>query len=105
LGLEANIAGALCYSVGFLSGIFFLVIERRSRFVRFHAMQSTLIFAALFASQWVLGHFAFFGVLTSGIVLISLCLWAFMILKAFDGETFRLPVVGDRAARELEKPL
>lgn len=104
-GLDANIAGALCYSVGFLSGLLFLLTERRSRFVRFHAMQSTLVFVALFALLWVLSFVPFFGVVTSGIVLVSLCLWAYMILKAYDGETVRLPWAGEKAARELNKPL
>src|SRR5690625_1325708 len=46
-GLEQNIAGMLCYVVGFVTGIIFLLIEKENRFVRFHAFQSTIISSAL----------------------------------------------------------
>ena len=43
-GLDPNLAAALAYLLGFLTGILFLVIEKDSKFVRFHALQSTMVF-------------------------------------------------------------
>ena len=47
-GLDENVAGFLCYLFGFVTGIVFLVVEKESRFVKFHAMQSTITFLGLF---------------------------------------------------------
>lgn len=48
LGIDENIEGLLCYVLGFLTGILFLVLEKDNKFVRFHAMQSIVTFLALF---------------------------------------------------------
>jgi uncharacterized membrane protein len=50
-GLDENVAGFFCYILGFITGIVFLVVEKRSSFVRFHAMQSTITFSASSLSQ------------------------------------------------------
>lgn len=46
-GLDENIAGALAYVLGFVTGIFFLVVEKNSKFVKFHALQSTIVFGIM----------------------------------------------------------
>ena len=46
-GLKENIAGVLCYVLGWVSGIVFLIIEPNNKFVRFHAFQSIIVFAAI----------------------------------------------------------
>ena len=46
-GLDANVAAALTYAIGWVTGLAFLVMEKDNRFVRFHAMQSTIVFATL----------------------------------------------------------
>jgi len=104
-GLDANVAGALCYVFAFFSGILFLATERKSRFVRFHAMQSTLAFAGLFVVQVLLGKLGPLAALSSLVWLIAVGVWAFMIYKAYSWQPYRLPLVGDVAANELEKPL
>lgn len=104
-GLEANIAGALCYSLGFLTGVLFLVTEKKSRFVRFHAMQSTVVFAALFVIQVALNYMPALAFLASLIWLATLGVWAFMMYKAYTWEHYPLPLVGDLAEKELDKPL
>ena len=43
-GLEDNIAGLLCYVAGWVSGLIFLLIETENKFVRFHAVQSIIVF-------------------------------------------------------------
>jgi len=47
--MDANIAAALSYLVGFVTGVIFLLVEKENKFVRFHAMQSTILFAGIVA--------------------------------------------------------
>lgn len=100
-GLDANVAAALSYLVGFLTGIVFLLIEKESKFVRFHAMQSTLVFVAIFAISIVLGAIPIIGwALYPILMLASLILWLVLLFKAFQGEKFKLPIVGDIAEQK-----
>lgn len=114
-GLTPNIAGALAYSLGIITGVLFLVLEpyRRDRFVRFHAMQSILYFVAAVAFNilWsiVIG---FVITLTSGWVafiafpirlLISLGLfglWLFLMFQAYNQKGFRIPILGAIASKQ-----
>jgi uncharacterized membrane protein len=104
-GLDINAAGAFCYVFGFFSGILFLATEKKSRFVRFHAMQSTLAFLGLFVIQFLLSKLGPLAALNSLIWLTSFALWAFMIYKAYSGEAYRLPLIGESAAKELARPV
>jgi len=54
-GLDENVAGFLCYLFGFVTGIVFLVVEKESRFVKFHAKQSTITFLGLFVITLLIG--------------------------------------------------
>lgn len=54
-GLEPNIAGLLCYILGWISGIIFFLIESENKFVRFHAMQSIVTFGGLTVLQILIG--------------------------------------------------
>jgi len=100
IGFDANIAAALSYLVGFVTGIIFLVVEKENRFVRFHAMQSTLVFAGIVVIDILVKIVPFFGALVVVFVIIpaSAVLWLLLMYKAYQGEEFRLPVVGDFAA-------
>jgi uncharacterized membrane protein len=101
-GLEANLAGALTYVLGPITGILFLVLEKESKFVRFHAMQSTITFVALFVISLVLGMIPILGwLLLLPFQLLVLVLWIFLMFKAFKGEKFKLPTIGDMAERQL----
>jgi uncharacterized membrane protein len=101
LGLDANLAGALCYLLGFVSGIVFLVIERRNRFVRFHAYQAVGTFLPLFVLSAAAGVIPVIGRLVAFVAApVSLILWIVLMVKAFQGERFELPVVGEWAARQ-----
>jgi uncharacterized membrane protein len=104
-GLDANAAGALCYIFWFFSGILFLATEKKSRFVRFHAMQSTLAFLGLFLIQFLLSKLGPLAALNPLVWLTSLGVWALMIYKAYSWQAYRLPWVGDAAAKELERPV
>ena len=101
-GLEANIAGALCYLLGFITGILFLVLEKDSKFVRFHAMQSTIVFGGIFVLNVILTVIPLVGWLVAMLLFpVTLILWIVLMIKAFQGARFKLPVVGDIAENQL----
>ena len=103
-GLDVNIAGLLTYLLGFVTGIIFLAVEKDSQFVRFHAMQSTIVSIGLFVLNIALGMIPVLGWVV-GLLLapVAFLLWIFLMFKAFQGEKFKLPVVGDIAEQQVAK--
>lgn len=100
-GLRSNVGGLLCYLLGFITGIIFFLIEKQDKFVRFHAMQSIIVFGAFFVINWVLAFIPVVNLfITPLISLISLILWILLMIKAYQGEKFKLPVAGDIAERQ-----
>lgn len=102
LGLPSNIAATLAYVFGAVSGIVLLMIERDDQFVRFHAWQSTLTFLGALLLSMLVTSFPVFGPLlnaafTAGLV----ALWVLLMFKAFAGEKFKLPYVGEIAERQI----
>jgi uncharacterized membrane protein len=99
-GFDANVAAALSYLVGFVTGIIFLLVEKDNKFVRFHAMQSTLLFVGIVLLDVVLNMIPFLGFLVVVFVVIpaSALLWLLLMFKAYQGEEFKLPLVGQMAA-------
>jgi uncharacterized membrane protein len=93
-GLDENVAGFLCYLLWFITGIVFLVVEKKSSFVKFHAKQSTIAFLILFVIILILGWIPIIGIL---IVISSLILWLILMIKALRGERYMLPIVGKMA--------
>lgn len=110
-GLQSNVAGALCYLLGVITGIIFLVIapHNRDRFVRFHAFQ-----AIFFSAAWIIISIVLitlqnmmpwpvaiminllFWVLRIGL----LVTWLYLMYKAYSNERFKLPVIGDLAEKQ-----
>ena len=99
LGLDENIEGALCYSLGLITGIILLLIEKESKFVRFHAIQSTSVFLPLFLIQmFTFVLFTFASLIVSPIiVIIEIILWILLMYRAFKGERYKLPMFGNFA--------
>jgi uncharacterized membrane protein len=99
-GLDANLAAALSYLVGFVTGIIFLLVEKENRFVRFHAMQSTLVFSGIVAIDLLLKIVPILGALVVIFIIVpgSAILWLLLMFKAYQGEEFKLPFVGQLAA-------
>jgi uncharacterized membrane protein len=99
-GLQQNMAGLLCYLLWWVTGVIFLVLENKNEFVRFHAIQSIVVFG--FASV-VLGVFSSIpllgGLVASLIGIAAFILWIILMVKAYQGERFKLPVAGDIAER------
>lgn len=99
-----NIAAAICYFFPFIGGIIFLALEKRSRFVLFHALQSLIAFGVLMISHVLSGFIPLLGPLAA--VLISLCsfaVWLLMIYHALGGRWYKLPWVGDIAESQLRQ--
>jgi len=96
-------AAALSYLVGFVTGVIFLLVEKENKFVRFHAMQSTILFAGIVAIDILLQLVPILGALVVIFVVIpaSAILWLLLIFKAYQGEEFKLPLVGDMAAERM----
>ena len=116
IGMQANIAGLLSYILGWITGLIFFLIEKENKFVRFHAMQSMIIFGALFILQIVVWMFMMilammrlgvliplFSLIKGLVMLLSLVLWVVLMIKAYQGEKFKLPVIGDIAEKNIEK--
>lgn len=91
-GLDATLAAMLSYAGGWVTGLVFLWLEKKSRFVRFHAAQSVMTFLPLFLAFWVLPLWFILWPL-------SVALWILLMYKALQGEEFKLPLVGELAAR------
>ena len=114
-GLSDNVAGALAYVLTPFTAIFFLVMEKESRFVRFHAMQSLLVGVALILVNFVLRIFhavleaiPFIGWLFSlGLALVvalaSLVLWLALMYAAYRGQEWELPWIGAEARKLLDE--
>jgi uncharacterized membrane protein len=103
-GLPENVAAALCYVLGFITGIIFLVLApyNRNKTIRFHAFQSIFLNVAAFLIVWALG-FAFTGFAWHLVPLVNLAffvLWVYMIVQTYQGKKIVLPLIGDAAAKQ-----
>jgi uncharacterized membrane protein len=107
--LPPNVAGFLCYLAGFVTGIFFLAVGpyKQDHFVRFHAYQAIFLSVGCFAAYFPAGMF--FGllpgmvwraVLRAAVNLAFLGLWVFLMYKAYHNEEFKVPVIGELAAKQ-----
>ena len=101
--LPENIAGALAYLLGPITGILFFLLDKRE-FVRFHALQSLIVFGGLFVLERVVMIVPLLG-WTIGRVfdLISILLWILLMVKAYQGERYKLPYIGEMVEKQLGK--
>src|SRR5262249_34706626 len=107
--LKPNVAGMLCYPLSFITGILFLALTpyNKDRFVRFHAWQSIFFFLALLVFSIVL---RILPVPLEGLFLGALrtLAWAgtgWSMYKAYRGEQFKLPLIGELAEKQASKNL
>lgn len=104
-GMAENVAGLLCYVLGWVTGLIFFLIDKRP-FVRFHAAQSIVVFGGLHVISIALGiffgagfmfhgGFGVFGIWTAlyGLVeLVAVILWVLLMVKAYQHEKFEVPI-------------
>jgi uncharacterized membrane protein len=110
LHLDPNLAGALCYLLGCISGILFFVLETQNKRIRFHALQSILIFTVLTllslgsAVLAILTDFVPFRLASSTIWILHFVVWLVMIINAYQGKTIKIPGIGDFAQQQVGWP-
>ncbi len=103
-GLEPNVAGLLCYLVGWITGLIFFLIEKENEFVRFHALQSILVSVVLIIIGIILGLIPILGwILLIFVYIGSFILWILMMVKAYQGKKVKLPIIG-KIAENNSKP-
>jgi uncharacterized membrane protein len=107
-GMTDNVAGLLAYFT-IIPAIIFLIVEpfNRNRFVRFHAWQSVFFHFAwivLWIGLRIIAHIPFLGWLTilvwPLVMLAGFIVWLILVLKAYQGQMFKLPVIGDMAEKQ-----
>lgn len=105
--LAENVASLLCYVLGWVTGLIFFLIDKRPT-VRFHAAQSIVVFGGLHIISLILGTFFGLSLLAGGftgfsfgillywlVSLLSFVLWILLMVKAYQGERFRVPIAAD----------
>ena len=122
-GLDENVASLLAYVFGIVSGLIFFLIEKDSRLVRFHGMQSTLLAGVFWVGEialWILSTiiviiisqisgllgtlvWALLGLLAFVLGIGALIGWVLCMIKAYQGQYFKLPVLGNFAEKFSQK--
>jgi uncharacterized membrane protein len=105
-GLDSNIAGLLSYVLGWITGLIFFLLEEKDGYVRYHAMQSIIIFGAVTVVEVALGFFrlipyidVLFMVLQALVGILAFVLWVVLMVKAYQGVRYKLPWAGELAER------
>jgi uncharacterized membrane protein len=109
--MDEKLAGLLCYVFGWVTGIIFYLIDKRP-FVRFHAAQSIVVFVGIHIIYFILGAFLGFSMFTGGlgsfslgfilypiVGLVAFALWILLMVKAYQGQKFRIPIAADLAEK------
>ncbi len=105
--LKPNMASAACYLLGWVTGIIFILLTKEHKVIRFHAWQSLITFGILtIPVQLLLWPSLLFKGLHIGlvilyylIVVLSFVLWIVLMYKAYRGELFKLPFIGNLAQK------
>jgi len=103
-GMSADIAGLLCYLLMWITGIAFIVIEKKSTFVKFHAWQSIMTFGVLTVALLILGPIPFIGrILWTLIFILMVVLWIILLIQAGTGKMWKVPGAGNWAEKMANK--
>jgi len=96
---QENLLGALCYFLGWVTGvILWFSVPKSKKFIRFHAMQSIVVSVVIMVILIVLAWIPIIGWIISGLVgLLAFVLWIVLMVKAYQGQMYKLPVIGDLA--------
>jgi len=102
MGLEPNVAGLLCYVLGWVSGIIFFILEKENKLVRFHALQSIIVFGVITVASALLTWIPVFGGFFGTVIgIITFILWVVLMVKAYQGEKYKIPWAGDFAEKQV----
>lgn len=98
LNLPPRVAGLLCYLGVWVTGIIFFILEQKNKWVRFHAAQSIVVFGALGIAGGIFGWIPVFGHVFSAILgIIGFVFWIVLMVKAYHGERYRVPLAAELA--------
>ncbi len=102
-GIDPNVLAACAYAVGWVTGLALLFFDQQNRFVKFHALQSVIVFGALSLTWMVALSVPVFGWIVAFLVIppVSAALWLVLIYKAYRGERFKVPAAGDMAEQRI----
>jgi len=99
-GLQENIAGLLCYVLGWITGVIFLILEPNNKVIRFHAIQSIIVFGAISIANGIFDWIPFIGwVFRVLLGIFAFILWVVLMVKAYQGIKYQLPVAGELAEK------
>jgi uncharacterized membrane protein len=106
-GLQPNVEALLCYVAWWITGIIFLILEKDNQFVRFHAIQSIVVFGALWILGIVfsvfLGFIPVIGWLIGTLIwILTVILWIVLMYKAYQGQKYKVPIAGNIAEQQLK---
>lgn len=104
-----NLVAAISYLLGFITGVIILLVEKDDKFIRFHAMQATLIFGGLFILNIILDLvvkpidvLGFVSTIAgTGITIVVVIIWAVSMIKAYQGQVYKWPIVGKIAEKKV----
>ena len=98
---QSNLVALLCYLGMWLTGIIFLIAEKKDRFIRFHAWQSIITFGGLTIIEFIFAPLVpIIGVL---VTILMLVLWFILMIRAYQGQAYKLPLVGDWAESQANR--
>ena len=98
--LEENVASLLCYVLGWITGIVFLFLEPENKTIRFHAFQSILVFGVITILAIIFHNIPVLSAFMPWIIwVIGLILWIVLMVKAYQGEKYKLPISGEMAEK------
>lgn len=98
-GLEPNVAGLLCYVAGWASGLVFLLLEPKDKFVRFHAIQSIVVFGAINLAYFIVFRIPFIWVIGWVFWAFGVVLWIVLMIRAYQGQKIKMPIAGNFAEK------
>ena len=99
-GLPENVAGLLCYVLGWVSGIVFLIIEPENKLIRFHAFQSIIVFAIISLVGIVFSPIPVLGVIITWIAsVVGFILWIVLMVMAVTDRKYKVPWAGNLAEK------
>jgi len=93
-----------CYVFGFFTGVIMLILEKNNQLIRFHAMQSTLVFSGIYISILLVQMVPVLGgLVVLFLKILAVILWLLLIIKAYKGEKYKLPFIGQIAEDQVGK--
>ncbi len=100
VNLQPNVAGLLCYVGWWISGLVFFIIEQKNEWIRFHAAQSLITFGSIVVFGMLINLIPWVGPPLAGVTwFIGFVLWIVLMIKAYNGERFKLGIFGDFAEK------